>query len=299
MARPVSRAEEERAREHFRALLPHDGICPRCASGKIWRLADGRWRCGDCHYTFHDFTGRFINRGNVRFAVWRELIDSFARCTPCRKAARTTGLSYKTTHKAMHTIRMAIAAGSADPGGLFDEAGEPMAFCSGVKPRRDGEHCLVCRSPVMAVYEDDEGGEADVRLAVVAGLMAREVLGYPIKRNLWRSFIYTGPLRGATGLIFSCCSFVRGAGSVHGRLDPVLMDKDSAFWPYAQELLEDYGTISPQCHPLYLKEAEFRFNHRRDPRLAPLLERLLLRFVPIRTHRRIERQPHGVCLPSG
>ncbi|NLP05694.1 DDE transposase, partial [Candidatus Fermentibacteria bacterium] len=39
----------------------HQRHCPRCRTRKLYRLADGRRRCSKCGFTFHDFSGRWIN----------------------------------------------------------------------------------------------------------------------------------------------------------------------------------------------------------------------------------------------
>lgn len=46
----------------------HQRFCPRCRCRKVYRLADGRRRCARCRYTFHDFSGRWINRGALSAA---------------------------------------------------------------------------------------------------------------------------------------------------------------------------------------------------------------------------------------
>jgi Transposase and inactivated derivatives len=48
------------------------------------------------------------------------------------------------------------------------------------------------------------------------------------------------------------------------------------FWSYAKERLAKYHGVSRAHFPLYLKELEFRFNHRRDDLAALLGQRLVM-----------------------
>jgi transposase len=53
------------------------------------------------------------------------------------------------------------------------------------------------------------------------------------------------------------------------------------FWSYAKERIMKYHGVSPQRFPYYLKELEFRYNHRKED-LFPLITRRLCNLVPKR-----------------
>ena len=59
------------------------------------------------------------------------------------------------------------------------------------------------------------------------------------------------------------------------------------FWSWAKERLFKHHGISPQKFPLYLKELEFRYNHREESIFERLVE-FLSDFVP-----ELPREPHG------
>ena len=67
----------------------HQRFCPRCKGKKLYRLADDRRRCSSCRYTFHDFSGRWINQGNLTAGQWLRLIKLFelGLCPEDRSAA--------------------------------------------------------------------------------------------------------------------------------------------------------------------------------------------------------------------
>ena len=88
----------------------HQRFCPRCETRKLYRLKDGRRRCSSCRYTFHDFTGRWINRGNLTPGQWLRLVKLFELELSTRKISQQLGISYDSVYGAIHTIRAAILA---------------------------------------------------------------------------------------------------------------------------------------------------------------------------------------------
>jgi transposase len=69
-------------------LENHQRFCPRCGTRKLYRLADDQRRCSSCRHTFHDFTGRWINRGNLSAGQWLRLIKLFELELSVRKIAQ-------------------------------------------------------------------------------------------------------------------------------------------------------------------------------------------------------------------
>jgi len=49
-------------------------ILPSLSIKKALQTARGRYRCSRCEYTFHDFSGRWINRGRLNPVQWLSLI---------------------------------------------------------------------------------------------------------------------------------------------------------------------------------------------------------------------------------
>ena len=54
----------------------------------------------------------------------------------------------------------------------------------------------------------------------------------------------------------------------------VYLDKIEGFWSYAKERLQKFHGLSPQTFPYYLKELEFRYNHRNEDLFENLLDLL-------------------------
>ena len=76
---PLAQTEVE-ARDALLALCWPNGAkrCPRCGTGGPYQLAGGRLRCGNCRYTFHDFTGRWLNETGLSSIKWVRLAQAFA-----------------------------------------------------------------------------------------------------------------------------------------------------------------------------------------------------------------------------
>ena len=91
-------------------------ICPRCGYRKPYKLRDGRRRCARCKYTFHDFSGRWINHGRLSCIQWLSIIKLFELEASTRKIASQVGISYNTAYRAVQTIRYAILAHSDENG---------------------------------------------------------------------------------------------------------------------------------------------------------------------------------------
>lgn len=46
-------------------------FCPGCQGRVIYRLAEGRFRCGRCRYTFGALTGTWLGQSRVMLPTWR------------------------------------------------------------------------------------------------------------------------------------------------------------------------------------------------------------------------------------
>ena len=101
---------EYRARLFFKKACTKNGriFCTRCRSRKIYRIVGKRYRCQRCGYTFHDFSGRWINRLRIPYKSWLWIIKFFEVELSTRKIAQQVGLSYPTVLRAITILRWAI-----------------------------------------------------------------------------------------------------------------------------------------------------------------------------------------------
>ena len=80
----------------------------------LYQLTDDRRNCSSYGYNFHDFSGRWINQGNLTAGQWLRVNKLFELEHSVRKIAQQLRLSYNAANKAVHTIRAAILAHSTD-----------------------------------------------------------------------------------------------------------------------------------------------------------------------------------------
>jgi transposase len=252
---------ESEAREFF---LSHrwqnqGRACLHCGSRAVREIRRNRLWCADCHYEFGDFTGTYISLLRVGLKDWLGLLQLFALEWSARQTAEELGLSYPTVLKGFHLIRLAIAGQGQ---GLPPRKG-PARAGREAPGRRDSE----LLGPILGIQESPGG----VKVEPVAGLGVEEIAGLK-PRQLGRSnILYTGRFRAYDNLMF-CLAGPRGRAPA-----PVAFPCKRrvmalpGFRGFARERLLKFHGISAEKFPLYLKEMEFRYNHRKFPALLACL----------------------------
>ena len=268
---------ENRARLYFRKYCWKSGhvFCNRCRSYKVYRIAGKRYRCKRCCYTFHDFTGRWIDRLNISYKNWAWLIKFFELELSANQAARHTGMSYPTVLKAFDVIRYAIISSAEDAAELL--AGEIELDESYFGGRRKGKRGRGAASkvPVFGILERN----GVVKVEVVKDVSVKSLLDMTIKTVRRGSIVYTDKFRSYDSLMFCGYRHLRVDHGKRFATGKVYINGLEGFWSYAKQRLAKFHGVSKQKFPLYLKEMEFRFNNR-NHNLFELLAQKLPFFVP-------------------
>lgn len=254
----------------------HQRFCPRCRCRKLYRLADGRRRCAHCRYTFHDLSGRWINRGRLSLSQWVRLIKLFELEVSARKMAVQLGVAYNTAYNALTTLRRAIAqhgtAGAEE--GMGGEVELDESYFGGRRKGKRGRGAAG-KVPVFGILER----EGRVFVEAVPNVRAETVLALTVKKVRRGSLVYTDRYKVYDTLMFRGYRHLKvdhGKQFARGR---VYINGLEGFWSYAKERLIKHHGISPLRFPLYLKELEFRYNHR-DQDIFPILVSYVCSFVP-------------------
>ena len=250
-------------------------FCTRCRSRKIYRIVGKRFRCKRCAYTFHDFSGRWINRLRISYKKWLWIIKLFELELSARKISRQTGLSYPTVLKAVNMIRAAIVATSSDASDLLGGVVEMDESYFGGRRKGKRGRGAAGKVPVFGILERN----GVVKVEAVKDVKARTLLDLTVKTVRRGSIVYTDKFRGYDSLMF--------CGYRHINLDhkkffangKVYINGVEGFWSYAKERLIKFHGISKEKFPLYLKEMEFRYNNRGNG-LFTLLAQNLCNLVP-------------------
>lgn len=255
----------------------HQRYCPRCKQRKLYALKNDKRRCSRCGYTFHDFSGRFINTGSFTAIQWLWLIKLFELEVPAARIVEQMGLAPNTVFKAMATIRQAILAHSLDAR-LILEYGYGLGFgTSGNLSAGAGEDDEP-PPPVFGIFERMGWVFADI----VPGLSAESVVhfkrSFHLKTARLGNIVYTDRYQHYATLM-TCGLYLRKHYPQQHVDRGLYVDSTKGFWRFSRERLKRYKGISSERFPLYIKELEFRYNSRKEDVFEQLAE-YLCAFVP-------------------
>lgn len=252
-------------------------ICPRCGIRKLYRLADERYRCSRCKYTFQERSGRWINNGNLSYGQWLRIVKLFELELSTRKIAKQLSMSYNAAYKAVNTIRMAILAHAEDADVLL--GGEVEIDESYFGGRRKGKRGrgAAGKVPVFGILERD----SIVSVQVVPNVQAKTLLKLTVKMVRRGSIVYTDRYKVYDSLMFCGYRHLAVNHQTHFAKGRVYINGLEGFWSYAKERLMKHHGMSPEKFPLYIKEMEFRYNHRNDD-IYTIIVKYLCDLVPKR-----------------
>ena len=268
-------------RHPTRGPLPGVG-CPQCEAPDAYALAEGRWRCGLCRYTFGMTTGTWLGMCRVPATTWLWLIKLFELELVAQRAGSQLGLSYPTALRAFTTMRRAILA-DHDLELLQREVEADESYFG---PRRSKRfrggtvgRGTPGKIPVFGILER----RGHVEVTVVRDVSAETLLRTTLKAVKRGSLVYTDKWHSYDALTF--CGY-RHLRVDHGKrfsrpsaVGKVHINGLEGFWSYAKGKLQKHHGVSPSKFPLYLYEMQFRYNNRQHD-LFDLLLRTLVKPVP-------------------
>ena len=245
-------------------------FCIRCRTRKIYRIRRDRYRCSQCGYEFSDFAGRWINKVKVPPRDWLWLIKLFELGISARKVSQQLGISYPTVHKAFHLIRQSITAHSGNADSLLDGEGERGKTY--FENRGEGRRVENFKTTFQIFGILISKGL--VKLEPLPNLSAEAVLNLTVKTARRNSIAYPDRWGSYDALIF--------CGDKHLTIDyrrrfsraRVHINGVNGFWSYAKERMNKFHGVSKERFPLYLKEMEFRYNHRHESIFNTLVDYL-------------------------
>ena len=250
-------------------------FCPRCHQRKNYRLKDGRRRCARCKYTYHDFSGRWINLGRLSAVQWLLLIRHFISELPARRVAEEMGLSYNTVLNAFNVLRYAILAHAVDSADFFCRKTGQVKCCYGGKWTCDNRRCLIEDVPVFGIQEN---GEA-VLISIVHDVTPGELIRAEVKKVRSGSIVYTDRFKGYDSMLYYGYHHALVATDDHYPDGYVHVNRPGGFINWAKKQFLKYFGVSSINFPLYIKETEFRYNHR-DADVFDTITRYICDLVP-------------------
>lgn len=250
----------------------HQRFCPRCRHRRNYRLGSGRRRCARCRYTFHDFSGRWANIGQLSCADWLRVVKLFELGQTAVETTRQLRITYNTAYKAISVLRLAIVANALDSRQFI---GPNAALGLTLEGRREE---IAGPAPVFGIME--KGGLVFVDL--IPGFDAETLLHFKLNFRLKAArlgnIVYTERYQRYDTLV-CCVGDSLPLDYFKGLSRSVAVDGRQGFWRFARQRLLKFHGITRQRFPLYLKELEFRYNHR-ELDIFQILAEYLCQFVP-------------------
>ena len=249
-------------------------FCIRCKSYKVYRLSDDRFRCKRCGYTYFEWTGRWLGKLKINAVDWLWIIKLFELELSTRKIAKQVSISYPTVLKAVDLVRWSIVTENKGERDLIQgEVEMDEAYFGGKRKGKRGRGAGH-KIPVFGILER----KGIVQVEVLPNVSAQSLLNLTVKKVRRGSIVYTDKFRGYDALMF--------CGYRHLRIDhqkvfssgKVYINGLEGFWSYAKERLIKHHGVSIRKFPLYLKEMEFRYNHRKQ-NIFEILTQNLCNFV--------------------
>jgi transposase len=217
-----------------------------------------------------------MNRVKLSCQQWLRLIKLFELEISTRKMATQLGLSYNTIYRAVTTLRLAILATDTKNCHLLfnGEVEIDESYFGGHRKGNRGRGAAG-KVPVFGVLER----QGRVNIEVVPDVKAETLLHLTVKKVRRGSIVYTDRYRSYDSLMFCGYRHLKVDHSTRFSQGRVYINGLEGFWSYAKERLMKHHGVSPKHFPLYIKELEFRYNHRKED-LFPLMVNLITKFGP-------------------
>ncbi len=185
-------------------------------------------------------------------------------------------LSYNTVLNGYTTLRYAILAHAPDAADFFCRKTGDVKCCYGGKTTCDNLHCLIEDVPVFCIRE--EGGR--VCIDIVSDLTPGAVISSDVNKIRQGSIIYTDRFLDYDSLQYYGQHHARVRSEEHCPPDYVYMNRVDGFWTWARDRFIKYFGVSSINFPLYIKELEFRYNHR-DQDIFEIITRFICDLMPV------------------
>jgi transposase len=248
--------------------------CTRCGSKKFWLLSTGQIRCSNCGLTRK--SSKNIWKKTRISPYWKgRLVDYFSLGVPAYRLRFQAPYSKPTILRWFRTLREAIYQDSIkDLKPLSGEIEMDETMFGGKRPGKRGWGASG-KNIVFGIYQ--RNGKV---LTFPISSRAKETMQPYIKRYTkagslyytddWFAYAFL-PIRGNHVVVLKEKGVPKGRNHINGI---------EGFWSFAKHWLYQYRGIPKAYFPLYLKEVEWRFNHRNE-NLVILLRRLLNQQISI------------------
>jgi len=230
-----------------------------------------RIRCTKCKKDFKPFASSKFSLIRIPYSKWFALIKLFELSVSSRTASEQMQLSYKTTLKAFDTIRYSILEELAKTDRVLKGKIEADEAYFGGKRKGNRGRGAKNKTIVFGILERN----GKVHVEIVNNVKAKTLLTSTIKKVKKGSIVYTDKWKGYDSLIFNGYKHLSiDHSKIFGKGD-VYINGIEGFWSFAKQNLAKHHGVSTAKFLLYIKEMEWRYNHR-DCDLFDLLLKYML-----------------------
>jgi len=246
------------------AMFEHGKKCWFCGAYGLSRLSDKRVWCSKCRtkYSLKKL------RTDLRVLYYFYLEVS------ARKCARELSISYNTASARYAAYRRAIIRYAEQEFKKLHGKVEADESYFGGKRKGNRGRGAFNKQAVFGILERN----GKVYTAVVDNVSAETLFAHIKKKTRKGSVFYTDDFKSYKDLKqygkHSRIKHSKAFGKGHNHINGI-----EGFWSYAKERFHKYHGIKKKNYLPYIKEMEFRFNHR-DEQLYPLLIGIIRQFAP-------------------
>jgi len=246
-------------------------LCPHCRCQEFYLMKSGRIRCSNCKTDYNPFFDTDFSQLRISCVSWLLLIKLFELEVSARKASIQLGLSYPTTLKGFDILRVVILRDLSRSDSVLK--GEIEADESYFGGKRKGKRGRGAGGKTIVFGILERGGKVSVK--IVKDVSAETLIQEKVTKVRRGSVVYTDKWKGYDSLMF--CGY-RHLNIDHGcrfKQGKVCINGVEGFWSFAKERLIKHHGISKNKFLWYIKEMEWRYNHR-DQNLFELLVKYML-----------------------
>lgn len=245
--------------------------CPSCKSRRYYVMKKGRIRCKKCRHDYNPFIDTWLNKTKVTYDKWLSLIKLFDLGISARRAAKEAGTCYPTTLKAFDAIRYSIVHELARKDKILK--GEIEADESYFGGKRKGMRGRGARNKTIVFGILERNGK--VSISIVKDVSAESLINETVKKVRRGSIVYTDKWKSYDSLMFCGYKHLSIDHKHKFKRGKVYINGIEGFWSFAKERLAKHHGISPGKFLFYIKEQEWRYNHREKDLFMLLVKYML------------------------
>lgn len=224
--------------------------CIFCGSFNVYKTRRGYVKCAKYKHQ------KSLKQLRKEIAI----ITGFYQLQPAYRLATDLGIDYQSVTRVYHRMREAIYhVAELEAGKLKGEIEIDEAYFGGRRKGRRGRGASG-KSIVFGLLERD----GRVYTKVVEQVTADELMAHIRKHTRKGSVYYTDTFRSYNSLKRWGKHHRLNHSTRFSWLDKNHINGIEGFWSYAKHILYNYRGVSKYHFPMYLKEVEYRFNHRKE-----------------------------------